>query len=97
MGEIEVNGVKYNNVMPPPGIPPAHLQINKWTCLLTYATHGEPVSAVTESEVKNVRLDVKDRPAMQMWTAQELNLTKSLIFKNERDRRASIVQDCDDR
>ena len=79
MGEIEVNGVKYNNVMPPPGIPPGSLTDKQIADVLTYIRNswGNSVSAVTESEVKNVRLDVKDRPAMQMWTAQELNPTKS--------------------
>ena len=78
MGEIEVNGVKYNNVMPPPGIPPGSLTDKQIADVLIHTQlMGNSVSAVTESEVKNVRLDVKDRPAMQMWTAQELNPTKS--------------------
>ena len=36
MGEIEVNGVKYNNVMPPPGIPPGSLSDQQIADVLTY-------------------------------------------------------------
>ena len=74
MGEIEVNGVKYNNVMAPPGIPPGSLTDQQIADVLTYIRNewGNSASAVSPEEVATVRLTVKDRAAMQMWTAAEL-------------------------
>lgn len=75
MGEIEVNGVKYNNVMAPPGIPPGSLTDQQIADVLTYIRNewGNSASAVTPFEVSSVREKIKDRPSMQMWTAAELD------------------------
>ena len=75
MGEIEVNGVKYNNVMAPPGIPPGSLTDSQIADVLTYIRNewGNSASAVSASEVAAVRAATKDRGAMQMWTAAELS------------------------
>ncbi len=75
MGEIEVNGVKYNNVMAPPGIPPGSLTDSQIADVLTYIRNewGNSASAVSASEVAVVRAATKDRAAMQMWTAAELS------------------------
>ena len=75
MGEIEVNGVKYNNVMAPPGIPPGSLTDSQIADVLTYIRNewGNSASAVSASEVAVVRAATKDRGAMQMWTAAELS------------------------
>ena len=79
MGEIEVNGVKYNNVMAPPGIPPGSLTDQQIADVLTYIRNewGNSASAVSPEEVATVRLTVKDRAAMQMWTAAELQKENS--------------------
>ena len=49
MGEIEVNGVKYNNVMAPPGIPPGSLTDEQIANVLTYIRNdwGNSTSAVS--------------------------------------------------
>ena len=74
MGEIEVNGVKYNNVMAPPGIPPGSLTDDQIANVLTYIRNewGNSASAISAEEVARVRASLKDRPAMQMFTAAEL-------------------------
>ena len=75
MGEIEVNGQKFNGAMPPPGIPPGSLTDSQIADVLTYIRNewGNSASAVTASEVAAVRAATKDRGAMQMWTAAELS------------------------
>ncbi len=75
MGEIEVNGVKYNNVMAPPGIPPGSLTDKQIADVLTYIRNdwGNSASSVSPGEVASVRESVKDRAPMQMWTVAELN------------------------
>lgn len=75
MGEIEVNGVKFNNVMAPPGIPPGSLTDQQIADVLTYIRNdwGNSASAVTPFEVSVVRNKIKDRAPMQMWTAAELD------------------------
>lgn len=75
MGEIEVNGVKYNNAMPPPGNPPGSLTDGQIADVLTYIRNawGNSASAVSPSEVAAVRASVKGRDSMQMWTAAELS------------------------
>jgi len=74
MGEIEVNGVKYNNVMAPPGIPPGSLTDEQIANVLTYIRNdwGNSASAISAEEVARVRASLKGRPAMQMFTAAEL-------------------------
>ena len=75
MGEIEVNGEKYNNVMAPPGIPPGSLTNQQIADVLTYIRNdwGNSASAVTSLEVSTVRNKIKGRAPMQMWTAAELS------------------------
>lgn len=75
MGEIEVNGVKYNNVMAPPGIPPGSLTDEQIADVLTYIRNdwGNSASAVSPEEVSTVRSSLKDRAPMQMFTAAELS------------------------
>ena len=75
MGEIEVNGVKYNNVMAPPGIPPGSLTDQQIADVLTYIRNdwGNSASAVSPFEVAMVRDKIKGRAPMQIWTAAELN------------------------
>jgi len=74
-GEIEVNGVKYNNTMPPPGNPPGSLTDGQIADVLTYIRNawGNSASPVSPSEVAAVRASVKGRDSMQMWTAVELS------------------------
>ncbi len=74
MGEIEVNGVKYNNVMAPPGIPPGSLSDDEIANVLTYVRNawGNSASAVSSDEVAAVRLSLKGRAPMQMFTSSEL-------------------------
>ena len=74
MGEIEVNGVKYNNVMAPPGIPPGSLTDDQMANVLTYIRNdwGNSASAVSAEEVATVRASLKGRAPMQMFTAAEL-------------------------
>ncbi len=74
MGEIEVNGVKYNNVMAPPGIPPGSLTDEQIANVLTYIRNdwGNSASAVSPEEVAIVRKSLEGRPPMQMFTATEL-------------------------
>jgi cytochrome c oxidase cbb3-type subunit II len=74
MGEIEVNGVKYNNVMAPPGIPPGSLTDEQIASVLTYIRNdwGNSASAVSAEEVATVRESLKGRAPMQMFTAAEL-------------------------
>ena len=78
MGEIEVNGDKYNGVMIAPGVPPGSLTDQQIADVLTYIRNdwGNSASAVSPEEVANVRGFVKDRGQMQMWTAAELNSDK---------------------
>ena len=75
MGEIVVNGITYNNVMAPPGIPPGSLTDHQIADVLTYIRNdwGNSASAVTSFEVSAVRTKLKGRPPMQMFTAAELN------------------------
>ena len=75
MGEIEVNGIKYNNVMAPPGIPPGSLTDQQIADVLTYIRNdwGNSASSVSPAEVANIRSKNKDRAPMQMWTNAELN------------------------
>jgi len=75
MGEIEVNGVKYNNVMAPPGIPPGSLTDEQIASVLTYIRNdwGNSASAVSPEEVATVRASLKGRAPMQMFTAAELS------------------------
>ena len=75
MGEIEVNGVKYNNVMAPPGIPPGSLTDDQIANVLTYIRNdwGNSASAVTSDEVATVRKSLNGRAPMQMFTAAELS------------------------
>ena len=75
MGEIVVNGVTYNNVMAPPGIPPGSLTDQQIADVLTYIRNdwGNSASAVTSFEVSAVRTKLKGRAPMQMFTAAELN------------------------
>jgi cytochrome c oxidase cbb3-type subunit 2 len=79
MGEIEVNGVKYNNVMAPPGIPPGSLTDQQIADVLTYIRNewGNSASAVSPEEVATIRSSVKDRAPMQMWTVAELQTESS--------------------
>jgi len=74
MGEIEVNGVKYNNVMAPPGIPPGSLTDEQIASVLTYIRNdwGNSASSVSVEEVATVRESLKGRAPMQMFTAAEL-------------------------
>ena len=74
MGEIEVNGVKYNNVMAPPGIPPGSLTNEQIANVLTYIRNdwGNSASAVSAEEVATVRASLKGRAPMQMFTSAEL-------------------------
>jgi cytochrome c oxidase cbb3-type subunit 2 len=74
MGEIEVNGVKYNNVMAPPGIPPGSLTDDQIANVLTYIRNdwGNSASAVSAEDVATVRASLKGRAPMQMFTAAEL-------------------------
>ena len=78
MGEIEVNGVKYNNVMAPPGIPPGSLTDDQIANVLTYIRNdwGNSASAVSAEEVATVRASLKGRAPMQMFTAAELTPAK---------------------
>ena len=78
MGEIEVNGDKYNGVMIAPGVPPGSLTDQQIADVLTYIRNdcGNSASAVSPEEVANVRGFVKDRVQMQMLTAAELNSDK---------------------
>jgi len=78
MGEIEVNGVKYNNVMAPPGIPPGSLTDEQIANVLTYIRNdwGNSASAVSPDEVATVRASLKGRPPMQMFTNSELSPTE---------------------
>jgi mono/diheme cytochrome c family protein len=74
MGEIEVNGVKYNGAMPAPGTPPGSLTDQQIADVLTFIRNswGNSASAVSALEVQAVRDSLKDRPTMQMWTEAEL-------------------------
>ena len=74
MGEIEVNGIKYNNVMAPPGIPPGSLTDDQIANVLTYIRNdwGNSASAVSAEEVAAVRASLVGRAPMQMFTAAEL-------------------------
>ena len=74
MGEIEVNGVKYNNVMAPPGIPPGSLTDDQIANVLTYIRNdwGNSASAVSAEEVAAVRASLEGRAPIQMFTAAEL-------------------------
>ena len=74
MGEIEVNGIKYNNVMAPPGIPPGSLTDDQIANVLTYIRNdwGNSASAVSAEEVAAVRASLEGRAPMQMFTAAEL-------------------------
>ena len=75
MGEIEVNGIKYNNVMAPPGIPPGSLTDEQIANVLTYIRNdwGNSAPAVSPEEVATIRASLKDRAPMQMFTAAELS------------------------
>ena len=75
MGEIEVNGLKYNGAMVPPGMPMGSLTDQQIADVLTYVRNewGNSASSVSADEVAHVRSTIKDRGAMQMWTAAELN------------------------
>ena len=75
MGPRQVNGVDYNGVMVPPGIPPGSLTDQQVADVLTYIRNdwGNSATAVTPNEVASVRANIKDRAPMQMWTAAELN------------------------
>jgi len=79
MGEIEVNGVKYNNVMAPPGIPPGSLTDQQIADVLTYIRNewGNSASAVSPEEVATIRSTVENRGPMQMWTVAELQTESS--------------------
>jgi len=85
MGEIEVNGVKWNNVMAAPGIPPGSLTDSQIADVLTYIRNawGNSASAVSPSEVATVRASVKGRPPMQMWPAAELATATKTESENE--------------
>jgi len=74
MGEIEVNGLKYNGVMAAPGYPPGSLTDQQVADVLTFIRNswGNSASAVSPSEVSEVRESIKDRTPMKMWTAEEL-------------------------
>jgi cytochrome c oxidase cbb3-type subunit 2 len=78
MGEIEVNGVKFNGAMPPPGIPPGALNDQQIADVLTFVRNswGNSASAVSPSEVAAVRASINGRAPMQMWTAAELTPEK---------------------
>jgi mono/diheme cytochrome c family protein len=75
MGEIEVNGVKYNGAMVPPGMPMGSLTDQQIADVLTYIRNewGNSATAVSVEEVAHVRSTIGERGAMQMWTAAELN------------------------
>ena len=75
MGEIEVNGVKYNGAMVPPGMPMGSLNDQQIADVLTYIRNewGNSATAVSVEEVAHVRSSIGERGAMQMWTAAELN------------------------
>ena len=75
MGEIEVNGVKYNGAMVPPGMPMGSLSDQQIADVLTYIRNdwGNSATAVSVEEVAHVRSKIGERGAMQMWTAAELN------------------------
>ncbi|MEJ6621214.1 MAG: cbb3-type cytochrome c oxidase subunit II [Opitutae bacterium] len=75
MGEIEVNGVKYNGVMIPPGLPAGSLSDQQIADVLTYIRNdwGNSASSISKGEVAHVRATIKDRGTMQMWTDAELN------------------------
>ena len=78
MGEIEVNGVKFNGAMPPPGIPPGALNDQQIADVLTFVRNswGNSASAVSPSEVAVIRASINGRAPMQMWTAAELTPEK---------------------
>ena len=75
LGEIEVNGEKYNGAMNGFGQTLASpLNDNQISDVLTYIRNewGNSASAVSAEEVAAVRDANKDRPITQMWTAAEL-------------------------
>ena len=78
MGEIEVNGVKYNGAMVAPGMPMGSLTDKQIADVLTYIRNewGNSATAVSVEEVAHVRSKVGKRGAMQMWTAAELNTSE---------------------
>ena len=80
MGEIQVNGITYNNVMAPPGIPPGSLTDQQIADVLTYIRNewGNSASAVSPGEVATVRSSLAGRAPMQMWTADELSASASI-------------------
>ena len=56
MGEIEVNGVKYNGAMVPPGMPMGSLTDQQIADVLTYIRNewGNSATAVSVEEVAHV-------------------------------------------
>lgn len=68
-GEIKVNGVTYNGVMPAQG---STLKDKQIAAVLTYvrASWGNEFSEVSEDQVKQLRAEYKDS---QPWTAESLN------------------------
>ncbi len=68
-GEVTVNGVTYNGMMPPWG---SFLDDQQVADVLTYirSNFGNSAEAVTPDEVAAVRAEVKDRKAT--WTIEEL-------------------------
>ncbi len=81
MGEIEVNGEKYNGVMAGFGIQAGGPPLNDQQIadVLTYIRNdwGNSASAISPEEVASVRNSVKDRAPNQMWTAAELQSNSS--------------------
>ncbi|MFK7846465.1 MAG: cytochrome c [Rhodothermales bacterium] len=74
-GEITVNGVTYNGMMPPWG---GFLNDQQVAEVLTYvrSSFGNEADAVTEQEVARVRAKVADRK--ETWTVEELNKEENL-------------------
>lgn len=79
MGEIEVNGIKYNGVMTAPGVPSGSLTDDQIADVLTYIRNnwGNSASSVSASEVATIREAIKDRPITSMWTSAELQASST--------------------
>jgi len=86
-GAIDVNGVAFNSMMPPP----VGLDDKKIAEVLTFvrSSFGNQASAITVEQVAKVRADIEGRTTQ--WTAAELTALRTPVAPSQPDAAPAVT------